>query len=57
MKSDTATIEREKTIKEIVGMLANTDEEALRFIRSFLRAAREQHKRDKIGRASWRERV
>lgn len=46
MKSDTATIEREKTIKEIVGMLANTDEEALRFIRSFLRAAREQHKRD-----------
>lgn len=27
-------------------MLANTDEEALRFIRSFLRAAREQHKRD-----------
>lgn len=45
MKSDTATIEREKTIKEIVGMLANTDEEALRFIRSFLRAAREQHKR------------
>jgi hypothetical protein len=46
MKSDTAAIEREKTIKEIVGMLANTDEEALRFIRSFLRAAREQHKRD-----------
>lgn len=37
MKSDTATIEREKTIKEIVRMLANTDEEALRFIRSFLR--------------------
>lgn len=46
MKSDTATIEREKTIEEIVGMLANTDEEALRFIRSFLRAAREQRKRD-----------
>ena len=46
MKSDTATIEREKTIREIVGMLANTDEEALRFIRSFLRAAREQRKRD-----------
>lgn len=46
MKSDTATIEREKAIEEIIGMLANTDEEALRFIRSFLRAAREQRKRD-----------
>lgn len=46
MKSDTATIEREKTIEEIIGMLANTDNEALRFIRSFLRAAREQRKHD-----------
>ena len=46
MKSNTANAEREKTIEEIVRMLANTDEEALRFIRSFLRAAREQHKRD-----------
>lgn len=46
MKNDKSNVERKKTIKEIVGMLANTDEEALRFIRSFLRAAREQHKRD-----------
>lgn len=46
MKSNTANAEREKTIEEIIGMLANTDEEALRFIRSFLRAAREQRKRD-----------
>lgn len=46
MKSDTVTIEREKTIEEIIGMLANTDTEALRFIRSFLRAAREQRKQD-----------
>ena len=33
MKSDTATIERKKTIKEIVGKLDNTDEEAQRIIR------------------------
>ncbi len=39
MKSNTATIEREKTIEEIIGLLADTDDEALRFIRSFLKAA------------------
>lgn len=39
MKSNTANAEREKTIEEIIGMLADTDDEALRFIRSFLRAA------------------
>ena len=39
MKNDTATIEREKTIEEIIGLLADADEETLRFIWSFLRAA------------------
>lgn len=39
MKSDTETIEREKTIEEIVAMLSDTDDEALRFVWSFLRAA------------------
>lgn len=39
MKNDTATTEREKTIEEIIAMLSDTDDEALRFIRSFLRAA------------------
>lgn len=39
MKSDTATIEREKTIEEIVAMLSDTDDEALRFVWSFLRTA------------------
>ena len=39
MNSDTETIEREKTIEEIVAMLSDTDDEALRFVWSFLRAA------------------
>ena len=38
--------ERAKIIAEITELLKDADEEALRFIRSFLRAAREQHKRD-----------
>lgn len=39
MKNDKANAEREKTIEEIIGMLTDTDDEALRFIWSFLRAA------------------
>ena len=39
MKNDMTCAEREKTIEEIIGLLADTDDEALRFIRSFLRAA------------------
>lgn len=39
MKSNAANAEREKTIEEIIGLLADADEEALRFIWSFLRAA------------------
>lgn len=39
MKIDTETIEREKTIEEIVAMLSDTEDEALRFVWSFLRAA------------------
>ena len=39
MKIDTETIEREKTIEEIVAMLSDTDDEAMRFVWSFLRAA------------------
>ena len=41
MKNETTKAEREKTIEEIVGMLADTDDEALCFIWSFLRAERE----------------
>ena len=32
MKNDTAAIEREKTMEEIIRLLADADEEALRFI-------------------------
>ena len=39
MKNDKSNVEREKTIEEIIGLLADADEEALRFIWSFLRAA------------------
>lgn len=39
MKNDKANAEREKTIEETIGLLADTDDEALRFIRSFLRAS------------------
>ena len=39
MKNDTAAIEREKTMEEIIRLLADADNEALRFICSFLRAA------------------
>lgn len=39
MNNDMATTEREKTIEEIIALLRDTDDEALRFIRSFLRAA------------------
>lgn len=39
MKNDTTTTEREKTIEEIIALLRDTDDEALLFIRSFLKAA------------------